>query len=161
MDDLEPGALDVDRVEVRALRETDLDWVVRIDGQRGGRARPEYFKLKLAESARDTGVRISLAGILAREPAGFLMARVYYGDFGQPEPVAILDSIGVAPAFAHHNVGRALMRQLEMNLAALGIERLETQVDWRMRDLLGFFERSGFGPSPRLCLEKTIQRPRR
>jgi ribosomal protein S18 acetylase RimI-like enzyme len=161
MDDLDspPGELDVDRVEVRILRESDLDWVVRIDAQRGGRMRPRYFEIKLAESARDTSVRISLAGLIKGEPAGFLMARVYYGEFGQPEPVAILDSIGVAPAFGHRHVAKALLRQLEMNLAALGIERLETQVDWRMRDLLGFFERAGFGPAPRLCLEKKVERP--
>ncbi len=161
MDDLDvpPGELDVDRVAVRLLRKNDLDWVVRIDAQRTGHARPRYFELKIAEAERDTSVRISLAGEIDGEPAGFLMARLYYGEFGQPEPVAILDTIGVGQAFAHKHVAKALLRQLEMNLAALGIERLETQVDWRMRDLLGFFERAGFGPAPRLCLEKKVQRP--
>lgn len=44
-------------------------------------------------------MRISLAAFVGKEPAGFLMARVYYGEFGQPEAIAILDTIGVAPAF--------------------------------------------------------------
>ena len=152
--------LDIDEVEVRLLRKTDLDWVVRIDAQHNGRMRPRYFDVKLGEAERDTSVRISLAAFVGKEAAGFLMARVYYGEFGQPEPIAILDTIGVAPAFAKRHVGTALMRQLELNLSALGIERLETQVDWRMRDLLGFFERAGFGPAPVICLEKKVERPR-
>lgn len=162
MDELDtpPGTLEVDQVEVRTLKNTDLEWVVRIDAQHGGRPRPKYYELKLAEAARDTAMRVSLAAFVSGEPAGFLMARLYYGEFGHPEPVAILDSIGVSPAFAGKHVARALMRQLEMNLSGLGIERLETQVDWRMHDLLRFFERAGFVPAPRLCLEKKVERPR-
>jgi ribosomal protein S18 acetylase RimI-like enzyme len=158
MDDLDmpPGALDIDSVVVRALAPTDLDWIVRIDAQRMGRPRPEYYKLKLAEAARDTGVRVSLAATIDEEPAGFLMARVYYGDFGRPEPSAILDAIGVSPAFARRNVARALLHQLETNLRGLGIERLETQVDWQMTELIAFFQRAGFRPAARLCLEKTL-----
>jgi hypothetical protein len=46
-----------------------------------------------------------------------------------------------------------------MNLSALGIERLQTQVEWDQIDLIHFFQRSGFRPAPRLCLEKPVRRP--
>ena len=162
MDDLDqsPGELDVDRIDVRVLGEGDLDWVVRIDAQRSGHVRRAYYKLKLEEAVHNTGLRISLAAYVKGEPAGFLMARLYYGEFGQPEPAAVLDSIGIAPAFAGRKVGRALLRQLEMNLAALGVERLETEVDWSMIELVAFFQHAGFKPAPRLCLEKQVVRPR-
>ncbi len=129
MDELDqrPGELDVDHVEVRVLGEADLEWVVRIDAQRSGRVRRPYYKLMLEEAVHHTGLRISLAAFVAHEPAGFLMARLYYGEFGQLERAAVLDSIGIAPAFAGRKVGRALLRQLEMNLAALGVERLENR----------------------------------
>jgi ribosomal protein S18 acetylase RimI-like enzyme len=155
----EPGTIDTDHVVVRNLRSSDLDWIVRIDAHHTGRPRREYYKVKLSQAAADTGIVISLAAEVKGEPAGFLMGRLYYGEFGQPEPVAILDSLGVAEAFASQHVGRAMMRQLELNLSALGIERLQTEVDWDKLELLGFFQRAGFRPAPRLCLEKPVTRP--
>ena len=155
----QPGTLDIDHVEVRALKPEDLDWVVRIDSQHSGRQRREFYKVKLAEAAKDTGIKISLAALVKGEPAGFLMGRLYYGEFGQPEPIAILDSMGVGTPFAGQKVGIAMMRQLEMNLSGLGIERLQTQIEWDQIDLLKFFQRSGFKPAARLCLEKAVRRP--
>jgi hypothetical protein len=92
----EPGSIETDHIEVRTLEIDDLAWVVRIDAQHSGIQRREYYKVKLAEAAKDTGVRISLAALVKGEPAGFLMGRLYYGEFGQPEPVAILDSMGAS-----------------------------------------------------------------
>ncbi len=154
--DVAPGRLDTDDVNVRELRADDLAWVVQIDREHSGRARTEYYRLKLRESQTDTGVRISLAAFVGETPAGFLMGRLYYGEFGAPEPVAQLDSIGVAGAFRGKSVARALMRQLEMNLRGLRIDRIETNVAWDQIDLLRFFQRAGFRPAARLCLEITL-----
>ena len=82
----QPGTLETDSVEVRNLDAKDLDWVIRIDSQHSGKQRREYYKVKLGEVAKDTGVRISLAAFVKGEPAGFLMGRLYYGEFGQPAP---------------------------------------------------------------------------
>ncbi|MFO0980959.1 MAG: GNAT family N-acetyltransferase [Planctomycetota bacterium] len=151
-----PGMLDTDQVEVRTLNLDDLDWVVRIDAERSARPRRAYYELKLREAHANTGIRISLAARLGGVPAGFLMGRLYYGEFGMPEPTALLDSIGVARAFSGKHVGAALMRQLLMNLKALGVEKLHTQVEWNQWDLLRFFERSGFEPAKRVCLELAV-----
>jgi hypothetical protein len=35
------------------------------------------------------------------------LGRLYYGEFGLPEPVAIVDSIGVHPELKGRHVGRA------------------------------------------------------
>ena len=64
--------------------------------------------------------------------------------------------IGVEPAYRGRQVAAALMRQLLLNLAALRIERVRTEVRWNDFDLLAFFERSGFLPSGRLCLEREL-----
>ena len=162
MDDLDraPGTLEIDAVEVRALRLEDLDWVVRIDREHSGRARAEYYRLKLREARAATGLRISLAALIDGAPAGFLMGRLYYGEFGEPEPVALLDSIGVGREHAGRHVGHALMQRLAANLGALGIERLETQVAWDQVDLIKFFQREGFRPAPRLCLELDLEKRR-
>lgn len=152
------GTLEIEDVEVRDLRSADLDWVVRIDREHSGQTRTEYYRLKLGEARADTGVRISLAALVGGTPAGFMMGRLYYGEFGRPEPFAILDSIGVAREHAGRHVGRALLHRLAGNLRALRIERIETQVEWDQTDLIGFFRRAGFRPAARLCLELDLTR---
>lgn len=154
----EAGRLDTDDVEVRTLQAGDLDWVVRVDKEHSGQNRQSYYEVKFKEL--ETGVRISLAALVDGEPAGFLMGRLYYGEFGLPEPAAVLDSIGVSGAFKGKNVGKALMRQLRMNLAALGIESVRTEVDWDQVDLIRFFQASGFKPAPRVCIEMPVTAPR-
>ncbi|MEZ4225243.1 MAG: GNAT family N-acetyltransferase [Polyangiaceae bacterium] len=158
--ELEAGTLDTDHVEVRTLAPADLDWVVAIDQRYSGRSRSEYFKKKLAEAQNDTGIRISLAAIVDKVPAGFLMGRLYYGEFGLPEPAAIIDSLGVSQAMAGKKIGKALMRQLAMNLRGLGVQHVQTQVDWDQGDLIAFFRQSGFLPAPRLCLELDLSQSR-
>lgn len=153
---LPPGHTGLEHVTVRNLRPADLDAVVRVDGRVTGHARPEYFQKKLEEALRDTGIRISLAAETEGCFAGFLLGRLYYGEFGRPEPVAIVDTIGVDPDFRGRKVGTALFDQLERNVRAMGIERIQTQVDWKYQDLIGFLGRSGFRPAPALCLEKPL-----
>ena len=51
------------------------------------------------------------------------------------------------------DVGKALMRQLRLNLGALHIQTLRTEVAWHDFELLGFFKSEGFGPAERVCLE--------
>lgn len=153
--------LSKDDIEVRELRTDDLDWVVAIDREHSGESRVEYYRLKLRESQSDTGIRISLAAIVEGVPAGFIMGRLYYGEFGSPEQSAILDSIGIAKKFAGKGVGTALLRQLEMNLSGLRIEKIETQVSWDQFDLLAFFQHEGFRPSARIGLELLLAGRRR
>jgi ribosomal protein S18 acetylase RimI-like enzyme len=145
--------LEQERVLVRNLRPRDLEAVIALDAKITGRRREEYFKVKLAEALADTGIRISLAAEVDGAFAGCLLARVYYGEFGATERVAVLDTLGVHPAFSGKGVGRALLRQLRANLLSLGVEHLRTEVDWGQQQLLGFFHGLGFRPAPRLCLD--------
>ena len=148
-----PGALETDAVPVRTLRAEDLEALVRIDRKIVGRSRREYLARKLDTALRDSGVCISLAAECDGRIAGFMLGSLYYGEFGLPEPVAILDTLEVDADLRHRRVATALLRQLLLNLRALGIERVRTEVDWTQRDLLAFFAQSGFAPAPRLCLE--------
>ncbi len=146
------GTLEVELVTVRDLREDDLEAVVRIDAARAGRTRREYYQRKLDE-AQGSRPRISLAAELDGVVAGFLLGRVYYGEFGLPEPAAVIDSLGVEPELAGRGVGAALLRQLVMNMRSLGVESLRTEVEWDAHDLVRFFARQGFRPAPRLALD--------
>ena len=150
-------ALSRDRLPVRSLREDDLDAIVRIDRKLTGRDRHDYFVAKLAEVMSETGVRVSLVAEVDGRPAGYVMARVDYGEFGRAEPGAVIDTIGVDPGFGHHGVGTALLSQLLANLDSLHVERVHTKVGWNNYPLLGFLERNGFAPAQQLVLSKAIE----
>lgn len=152
----EPGSTPLDHILVRELKLADLERVVRIDAQATGRSRREYYSKKLGEAVTESGIRISLAAEVTGDLAGFILGRLYYGEFGLPEPTAIIDSIGVDPAWRGKRIGAALLAQLEMNLRGLGIESIQTQVAWNHFDLVRFLAASGFEPAPVLTLQKKL-----
>jgi ribosomal protein S18 acetylase RimI-like enzyme len=141
------------KIVVRGLRPEDLDRVIALDAKNTGRRRDEYFKLKLQQNLAETGIKVSLAAEMEGCFCGFLLARVYYGEFGSPEPVAVLDTFGVHPDFQRRGVGTALMGQLRTNLVGLGVTRLQTEVSWDDPMLLRFFHGQQFRPAERYCLD--------
>ena len=87
------------------------------------------------------------------------MARADLGDFGRPEPVAVIDTLGVDPDYARRGVGHALVSQLVANLGALRVERVETIVAQRDLALLGFLYGLGFEPAQRLSFARRLPEP--
>jgi ribosomal protein S18 acetylase RimI-like enzyme len=147
-------------VVLRALQPDDEEAVVRIDARNVGRRREEFFRAKLRQAFADTGVALSLGAEVDGALVGFLLARVYYGEFGMAEPAAVLDVFGVHPDFRGRHVGAALLDQLRTNLSGLGIATLQTEVAWSSPDLMTFFQHEGFVPAPRLCLDLDLRVPR-
>lgn len=147
------GALETDSVLVRAMREDDLNAIVAIDAAATGRRRPRYFEVMLQRAVTQAGLQISLVAELDDHVVGFVIGTLYYGEYGVVEPSASIDAITVSPDYRGQSVGKALMRQLRLNLAALRITTLRTEVSWQDFDLLGFFRSEGFTPSSRLCLD--------
>jgi ribosomal protein S18 acetylase RimI-like enzyme len=140
-------------VIVRSLRPADLEAVVALDARITGGRREEYFKGKLTAALHEPGVHISLAAEEEGRFRGFLLARLWYGEFGVPAPVASLDTLGVHPDFRGRGIGAALLAQLRRNLRALGVGGLRTEVGWDDQDLISFFHHEGFRPAARLCLD--------
>lgn len=146
-----------DEVLVRNLRPSDFDAVVQIDARSIGRRREEFFKVKLRQALADTGIVVSLAAEIDGALAGFLLARVYYGEFGETERAAVMDTLGVHPDFRHRGIGSALIDQLRMNLEGLGIHSVQTEVNWNDPELITFFNSQGFVLAPRLCLDLDLR----
>jgi GNAT superfamily N-acetyltransferase len=157
MDTLDPLVSDV---VVRNLRPSDLEAVILLDAKNVGRRRDEFFKLKLKQALSDTGVTVSLAAELQGAFVGFLLARVFYGEFGVTERVAVLDVIDVHPDFRGHHVAASLLAQLRTNLLGLGIFTLRTEVGWDSHELLAFFRHEGFVIAQRVCLDLDLQAAR-
>ena len=151
------SALEKEEILVRSIRADDLESVIGLDARITGRRREEYFRIKLGQSIADTGVQISLAAELDGLFAGFLLARVYYGEFGALEPSSVLDAIGVHSGLRGRGIGHALLHQLLTNLRGLGISCLRTEVEWNDQGLLSFFHHEGFVPASRICLDLDLQ----
>jgi len=148
-----------DELTIRALRLADCARLVTMDFQASGRKRPAWYDGKIQRALSDTDVNISLGAEMDGTLVGALLGSVHYGEFGQLEPVAVLDTILVDRAFARRGIATALLDQLLLNLSGLRIERLRTEVAWSELELLGFFGRSGFTPVPRLVLERAVTVP--
>jgi len=151
----EPGSLPTDAVTVRNLREGDLDPIVRIDAVAMGHPRRDFYKDRLRAALEESRIHLSLVAELDGMVAGFLMATLYYGELGRPEPTAVIDALGVHPEMRGRHVGEALMRQFLMNTGALGVEGIRTEVPWNDTTLVAFFDRHGFAPSGRIVLERS------
>ena len=151
-----PGALDTDDIVVRTMREADLDAIVAIDAAFSGRRRPEYFGRMMERALRDSALQISLVAEAEERVAGFVVGSVFYGEFGVAEPSATLDAIGVEPTMRRHRVGRAMLRQLRLNLGALRVTHIRTEVELDELELISFFRKEGFRISSRICLEVEI-----
>ncbi len=111
-----------DRFLVRSLREDDLAAIVRIDSKLTGRERAPYYQTKFQEMLVETGIRVSLVAEDFNVVAGFIMARLDYGEFGKADQAAVIDTIGVHPAYTGSGLGRALLSQLLVNLSTLKVE---------------------------------------
>jgi len=149
-----------DELFVRNLRSEDLAAVVHIDERSSGRRREQFLSQKLSQAFSDTGIAVSLAVELDDHVVGFLLARVYYGEFGVMEPAAVLDVIGVDPDYRGRRVAAALVDQLRTNLLGLGIPTLQTEVRWDSPDLIAFFEHEGFRIAQRVCLDLDLRATR-
>lgn len=145
-------------VVIRNLRSDDFDSVVAIDAKGVGRRRDEYYRLKLRQALTESGIQASLIAEIDGLVVGFLLVRVFYGEFGRTEPVAIMDALGVHPDFRRHGVAAALIAQLRTNLRGVGIHTLQTQVSWDRQDMLAFFHAQGFVPAPRFVLDLDLDR---
>ncbi|HIJ89182.1 MAG TPA: GNAT family N-acetyltransferase [Desulfuromonadales bacterium] len=143
-------------IVVRALKGTDISAINKIDTKLTGLDRSAYFASKFREMLDDSGVRVSMVAEHEGIISGYIMARVDYGEFGQVEKAAVIDTIGVHPDYAGTGVGHELLSQLLVNLATLQVEVVRTKVEHENSGLRNFLAKRGFKPSQRLILTKEI-----
>ncbi len=138
---------------IRTLRQDDTARLVKMDREISGRSRQTWYERKMQRALRDTDVTISLGAELDGLLVGALLGSLHFGEFGQPEPVAILDTMLVDRSYGRQGIGSAMLDQLLKNLRGLRISRLRTEVAWNEFELLAFFGKVGFQPVPRVVLE--------
>jgi len=146
-----------DRVPCRSLNSGDLETLIRINRKVTGQDQRIFYQRKLKEVLDESGIRVSLLAEIDGQPAGFIMARVDYGEFGRTEPAAVLDTLAVDPAYGRQQAGSALLSQLLSNLTSLRLDTIRTVVMSNRFDLLSFLMKNGFGPAQRLCFSRRVE----
>jgi ribosomal protein S18 acetylase RimI-like enzyme len=132
---------------IRIMTRADLPAVVALDAKESGAPRSAYYAEKLARCIGEPKLNTSLIAEVDDAPVGFLIGRLFFGEFGIPATRAVLDTIGVHPAFRKEGIAGALIDQYRKNMAALRVEAIDTLVEWDRFDLLAFFKSVGFRPS--------------
>jgi ribosomal protein S18 acetylase RimI-like enzyme len=146
-------------VIIRALRGEDVGRLVCMDEQITGRNRRAWYQGAVERALSGSDLKISLGAEMDGTLVGAVLGSLQYGEFGVPEPVAVLDTILVDRGFQGRGIATEILLQLMKNLKALGIERLRTEVAWNEHELAGFLDKSGFAPAARLVLERSLTGP--
>ncbi len=133
----------LERVDIRPLTIGDLDAIVEIDRKVLGKVRRDYWEKKI----QLPNPRYPLSGLVAElngEVIGFIVGEVSGWEFGIPETVGWISTIGVNPDYQHKGVARKLSQEFIKNLKAIGVSVVYTLVNWSDWDLLKFFRAMGF-----------------
>jgi ribosomal protein S18 acetylase RimI-like enzyme len=140
------------------MKADDFDAVVGIDAKVFKASRPEYYKLKFEKLFHSKDYLP--ASLVAEEEdgtvVGFVMAELYMGQYGISQEKATLDTIGVDPDCQHQGIGKRLMIELMDHLRTLGVQKLNTLVDWNDSKLIHFFSANQFSPSKTINLERCL-----
>lgn len=130
-------------LNIRTLTIGDLNAIVEIDRRVLGKVRQDFWrkKIELPNS------RYPLSGLVAEHEGrviGFIVGEVSGWEFGIPETVGWISTIGVDPDYQHKGVARNLSQEFIITLKAIGVSVVYTLVNWSDWDLLNFFRAMGF-----------------
>ena len=145
----------LENVKIRALKTEDLGAIVKIDEGVLGESRKNYWERRL-KLMNNKSSQSSLVAEVEGEVVGFILGDVSGWEFGVPETVGWMDTIGVAPAYQKRGVATALAHELIKNLKAIGVRTIYTLVSWNEWDLLQFFHAMGFTRGDMINLELKI-----
>jgi predicted N-acetyltransferase YhbS len=145
----------VENVKIRPLGKEDLEAIVGIDERVLGENRRNYWERKL-ELINHKASKVSLVAELEGKVVGFILGDISGWEFGVPETIGWIDTIGVEPAYQKKGLATALARELVQNLKSFGVKTIYTLVSWNDWDLLQFFHAMGFSRGDMINLELKI-----
>jgi ribosomal protein S18 acetylase RimI-like enzyme len=131
---------------------SDLDQIIDIDFKVLGKPRPDYWQMQLELLGKRPQVSFLVAE-LEGQVVGFIIGGVSRWEYGVPENVGWIDTIGVNPEYQRKGIAKILFAEMTNNLKKVGVDTIHTFVtrrDWR---LLKFFNSLGFLEGDRVNLE--------
>ncbi|MBN2231541.1 MAG: GNAT family N-acetyltransferase [Deltaproteobacteria bacterium] len=145
-------------ITIRLMKADDFDAVVAIDRKILTNPRTDYYRVKFGKlfESNDYLPASLVAQNVDGKVVGFVMGEIYLGEYGIFQEEARLDTIGVDPAYHHHGVGRRLIDEFMDHLKSLGVQKVNTLVDWNDSRLIHFFSANRFSPSRTINLERSL-----
>ena len=130
-------------LNIRPLAMRDLDAIVEIDRKVLGKARTDYWENKIELS--NTHYPLScLVAEMDGKVVGVILGEVSGWEFGIPDTIGWVSTIGVDPAYQHQGIAERLTQDFVKNVKSVGVTILYTLVNWNDWDLLKFFRAMGF-----------------
>lgn len=140
---------------LRTMNSKDLDRIVEIDTKILGESRPEYWEMKLEL----VGKRSPIASLVAEmdgKVIGFIIGYASGWEYGVPENVGWIDTVGVDPAYQRKGIAQMLFHEMIDHLKKVGVTSIYTFVNWRDWSLLQFFDSMGFTKGDMFNLELKV-----
>jgi ribosomal protein S18 acetylase RimI-like enzyme len=131
------------RLNIRTLTIGDLDAIVEIDRKVLGKVRRDFWRKKI-EAPNPRNPLSGLVGEHEGKVIGFIFGEVSGWEFGIPETVGWISTIGVDPDYQNKGVARNLIQEFINKLRTIGVTVVYTLVNWSDWDLLKFFRAMGF-----------------
>ena len=146
----------IKNLKIRSLRAEDLEAIVRIDEKVLGENRREHWHRKLT-MMNDRSSHASLVAEVEGEVVGFILGDVSGWEFGVPDTIGWIDTLGIDPDFQKKGLATALANELVNHLKTLGVRTIYTLVNWKDWDLLQFFHAMGFTRGDMINLELKVE----
>ena len=145
-------------INIRLMKAEDFDAVVAIDEKVLEASRLEYYEMKFEKLLNSKDY--VPASLVAEEEdgtvVGFVMGELFMGEYGIFQEEATLDTIGVDPTYQHKGIGEQLIDEFMEHLKKLGVQKINTLVDWNDTRLIRFFSANHFSPSKTINLERSL-----
>lgn len=151
----EVANLSTQEVIIRIMKEEDLDRIIEIDNKVLKENRPEYWERKVEMTGKKSPLP-SLVAEMEDEVVGFIFGEASGWEYGVPENIGWIDTIGVDPVYQKKGIGQLLMKELLNYMKKVGVDTVYTLVNWRDWELLRFFNVIGFTRGDMINLELKI-----
>jgi predicted N-acetyltransferase YhbS len=145
----------LENVTIRILRQEDLEAIVEIDQKVLKENRRDYWKRKL-ETLGSKSAPTSFVAEDEGKVIGFILGDISGWEFGVPDTIGWIDTIGVDPAYQKKGLATALAKELINSLKLVGVRTIYTLVSWNDWNLLQFFHAMGFTRGDMINLELKI-----
>jgi len=145
-------------MRIRLMKADDFDAIVRIDEKVLKTRRPEYYDVKF-ERLFQSSDHLPVSLVAETEDGtviGFVMGELFMGEYGISEEGATLDTIGIDPDYQKKGVGKLLINEFVDHLKKLGVEKINTLIDWNNSNMIHFFSANQFSPSKTINLERRL-----
>ena len=149
--------ISISNIVLRNLRKEDLDEIIKIDSAATGNMRNSYFKRKFERIfGEDHQLLISLVATDHDRVVGYVMGEANTGEYGIPESLASVDTLGVHADYKRLGVGALLLEEYCALAAKAGIELMTTLIPADYPDIVKFFETQGFKQAKMIALERKL-----